>query len=75
MEVELRYSIGIPEGSVPGDEKFVCWGGSEDIENLSVHGVEKLGDGTVCIDLGASMRPCSIILNLDVLEAIEEASA
>jgi hypothetical protein len=80
MEIELRYSIPVPEGSQPDDPEFVRYRGDVDeIRTFAVQGgsyhpdfppIEKDDDGNVFVHLECH-DPCTLVLSPDVLAAIK----
>ena len=70
MNIQLRYSIPLEGGTLPGDGNFLGWCCDEEYDDSVVHDVELLHNGSVCIDLGASNRPCAVILDPKVVAAI-----
>lgn len=70
MNIQLRYSISLEGGTLPGDGNFLGWCCDEKNDDSVVHDVELLDDGSVCIDLGASNKPCAVRLDPNVVAAI-----
>jgi hypothetical protein len=78
MEIELRYSIPVPEGSQPGEPEFVRYRGDLDeivtykvgSNSPSAADIEKLDDGSIAVYLECH-DPCTLVLSPEVLAAIE----
>jgi hypothetical protein len=70
MNIQLRYSIPLEGGGQPDEPNFLGWCCDEEYDDSVVHDVELLDDGSVCIDLGASNRPCAVILDPKLVAAI-----